>query len=135
MRLVLCCFCATRPEEQDVLDSTQDINSPPTSLHTPPSKGQAAAAQEEDDGPGTATVSPTQQPGTDEDDQTQRNSGRLAKHLLDRQPSKINRAKMQSPSFGGLTGQRWISHSDGVPVEGSTHNANAHVVPLLQVRQ
>ena len=133
MQSLLCCLCGDKPRVDEVDEDKPRVTSSASS--EPSSEKDQAPAAPQSSATVTAASIGAQQLALDEEVALQHASGRLARHLLERQPSKSNRAKLQSSSFGGTVGQRWVHNQDPQTHEhlvNSGNNASAGL--LFQVR-
>ncbi|GIL74168.1 hypothetical protein Vretifemale_4212, partial [Volvox reticuliferus] len=127
MGIFSCCLCGDKPGKEDADQVKHKIQ--PEPAKTQVEKEATPTVQPSDDDGARAPCTFTELLPADEEQPLQLVAGRLAKHLLERQPSKTK--KLQSASFGGAAGQRWVSNLDGTTVEGSTCNGNTATGGLL----
>ncbi|GIL54420.1 hypothetical protein Vafri_9957 [Volvox africanus] len=122
MGIFSCCLCGDKPGKEDAEEFKHKIQTEPP--ETQVQKEETPAV----DGPPAPRTSTELSPA-EEEQPLQLVAGRLAKHLLERQPSKSK--KLQSASSGGAVGQRWVSSLDGPTVDGPAYNGNTATGGLL----
>lgn len=123
-----CCFRGGNPHKVEVLEKDPPLHAMPQETCMP--KLVPPPAQPEVGG-GQVAGTPTHQTGGGDEVVLQHAASRLAKHMLERQPSRSK----QSLLLGGPTGQRWAQDADASPTE--TWNCNRSTAAaglLLQVR-
>ncbi|GLC34749.1 hypothetical protein PLESTB_001159300 [Pleodorina starrii] len=121
MGLFSCCLCGDQPREEEEFDEVHpESESAPSETGVEKEEVQPAVQPDDGGAPGASSLSAT----ADEDAPLQLAAGRLARHLLERQPSKTKQ-KLQSSSFGGAAGQRWASNLEGSTSESPGHNGSS----------
>ncbi|GLI61498.1 hypothetical protein VaNZ11_003827 [Volvox africanus] len=127
MGIFSCCLCGDKPEKEDAEEVKHKIQAEPA--ETQVQKEATPAVQPSDDDRPPAPCTSTELSTPEEEQPLQLVARRLAKHLLERQPSKSK--KLQGASFGGAVGQRWVSNLDGPTVDGPVYNGNTATGGLL----